>query len=336
MQSLQILDFWGFVSNLESRTRWNLWENPDGKPSLPKMADNMPVSDHEMAATIQFHASCICHGTAVCLLLFRFTRHPQAKSSFPDRTAEVFETQMSKQAQPDHEISLVENTCDNLITNETPVEDQIIRVLFPGSTPQAKILEGREKLKHLEFLKCPVVCSKDIEPKDKVKLKSMNGDEKPKSVENGESGGEFDPKNSYESPEKSTDDILNPVKFTAASGNIKNPKTEHSVNLDLTPTEFSWVDGALKDYPPMKRLWCSPKSGPNSAGHRPYHISPEETWAASDRLAAKMCLGSDSQQEASCKTSESGRPKSTQEQLQFFYGETLKFPFFELFQGHYS
>ncbi|XP_060719882.1 trichohyalin isoform X2 [Tachysurus vachellii] len=49
----------------------------------------------------------------------------KATSSFPDRTAEMFETRMSKQAQPDHEISLVENTCDNSIANETPVEDQI-------------------------------------------------------------------------------------------------------------------------------------------------------------------------------------------------------------------
>ncbi|XP_047678015.1 angiomotin-like isoform X1 [Tachysurus fulvidraco] len=51
MQSLQILDFWGFVSNLESRTRWNLWETPDGN-SGDKMATNMPGSDHKMAATM--------------------------------------------------------------------------------------------------------------------------------------------------------------------------------------------------------------------------------------------------------------------------------------------
>ncbi|KAK2860800.1 hypothetical protein Q7C36_004966 [Tachysurus vachellii] len=424
-------------------------------------------------------------------------------------------------------LSSLVSICTLLAWHPASPHEKIIRVLFPGSTPQAKILEGLEKLKHLEFLKRPVVCSKDIEPKsekhpkraesqdslksqtketrtssgttkeksvhgnpepkDKVKLKSVDGDEKPKSVENGvksklnktiarkesfktnkkddrssmpvtkkqetgqrktsgkkdspvnkqkdnektedkknnlmgketkkmtprsasppvdpsksagtkkksikvnkgtedkvkinksnkeqqnqklssdvgadpkpseislpddmtaeflemeheqlhelassiplrkESGGEVDPKNSYESPEKSTDDILNPVKFTEASGNIKNPKTERSVNLDLTPTEFSWVDGALKDNPPQsghdevcispdeKTLeLSSPRSGPNSAGHTPYHISPEETWASSDRssLAAKMCLGSDSQQGASCKTSESGCPKSTQE-----------------------
>ncbi|KAK2863748.1 hypothetical protein Q7C36_002902 [Tachysurus vachellii] len=48
-------DWWDRLEdliNLESRTRWNLWENSDGKSSLPKMAANMPVSDHEMAATM--------------------------------------------------------------------------------------------------------------------------------------------------------------------------------------------------------------------------------------------------------------------------------------------
>ncbi|XP_027009347.2 electromotor neuron-associated protein 1 isoform X2 [Tachysurus fulvidraco] len=424
-------------------------------------------------------------------------------------------------------LSSLVSICTLLAWHPASPHEKIIRVLFPGSTPQAKILEGLEKLKHLEFLKRPVVCSKDIEPKsekhprraesqdslksqtketrtssgttkeksvhgnpepkDKVKLKSMNGEEKPKSVENGvksklnktiarnesfktnkkddrssmpvtkkqepgqrktsgksdspvnkqkdnektedkkrnlmgketkkitprsasppadpsksagpkkksvkvnkgtedkvkinksnkeqqnqklsgdvgadpkpsgitlpedmttevlemeheqlhelsssiplrkESGGEVDPKNSSASQEKSTDDILNSVKFTEASGNIKNPKTEHSVNLVLTPTEVSWVDGSVKDNPPQsghddvcispdeKTLeLSSPRSGPNSAGHTPYHISPEETWASSDRssLAAKMCLGSESQQGASCKTSESGCPKSTQE-----------------------
>lgn len=420
--------------------------------------------------------------------------------------------------------------CTLLVWHPASPHEKIIRVLFPGSTPQAKILEGLEKLKHLEFLKRPVVCSKDIEPKseknpkraesqesvksgtresrtssattkeklvhgnsepkDQVKAKSMNSEEKPKSVENGvkpklnktvarkesfkankkddrisisvskkleigqgkmsskkdspsnkqntdekteqkkynlmgkeakkmalrtaspptdpksantkkkemkvnkrtedkvknnksnkeqqnqklsvdvgdpkhleislpehmtteflemeqeqvpelsaktkipdissrkESGSEDNPTNHPASPEKSLDDPLNPVKSTEASGTVKTPKSERSVNLDLTPTEFSWLDGALRDNlhksgqnevcisPDEKTLeLSSPRSGPNSAGHTPYHLSPEDTWASRDRssLGAKMCLGSDSQQGGSCKTSESGCPKSTQE-----------------------
>uniref|UniRef100_A0A8D0KLV5 Microtubule associated protein 1A n=1 Tax=Salvator merianae TaxID=96440 RepID=A0A8D0KLV5_SALMN len=40
--------------------------------------------------------------------------------------------------------------------------EKIVRVLFPGNAPQNKILEGLEKLKHLDFLKYPVATQKEI------------------------------------------------------------------------------------------------------------------------------------------------------------------------------
>nr|XP_023669743.1 microtubule-associated protein 1A isoform X2 [Paramormyrops kingsleyae] len=40
--------------------------------------------------------------------------------------------------------------------------EKIVRVLFPGNAPQNKILEGLERLKHLEFLRYPVATQKDI------------------------------------------------------------------------------------------------------------------------------------------------------------------------------
>ncbi|KFR13618.1 Microtubule-associated protein 1B, partial [Opisthocomus hoazin] len=40
--------------------------------------------------------------------------------------------------------------------------EKIIRVLFPGNSTQYNILEGLEKLKHLEFLKQPMVTQKDL------------------------------------------------------------------------------------------------------------------------------------------------------------------------------
>ncbi|KAJ7416748.1 microtubule associated protein 1A [Willisornis vidua] len=39
--------------------------------------------------------------------------------------------------------------------------EKIVRVLFPGNAPQNKILEGLEKLKHLDFLRYPVATQKD-------------------------------------------------------------------------------------------------------------------------------------------------------------------------------
>nr|XP_055049418.1 LOW QUALITY PROTEIN: microtubule-associated protein 1B [Misgurnus anguillicaudatus] len=40
--------------------------------------------------------------------------------------------------------------------------EKIVRVLFPGNAPQNKILEGLEKLKHLDFLRNPVATQKDV------------------------------------------------------------------------------------------------------------------------------------------------------------------------------
>ncbi|XP_067411488.1 microtubule-associated protein 1A [Emydura macquarii macquarii] len=40
--------------------------------------------------------------------------------------------------------------------------EKIVRVLFPGNAPQNKILEGLEKLKHLDFLRYPVATQKDL------------------------------------------------------------------------------------------------------------------------------------------------------------------------------
>ncbi|KAL8197315.1 UNVERIFIED_CONTAM: hypothetical protein K2H54_020292 [Gekko kuhli] len=40
--------------------------------------------------------------------------------------------------------------------------EKIVRVLFPGNAPQNKILEGLEKLRHLDFLKHPIATQKDM------------------------------------------------------------------------------------------------------------------------------------------------------------------------------
>ncbi|XP_066491507.1 microtubule-associated protein 1A [Tiliqua scincoides] len=40
--------------------------------------------------------------------------------------------------------------------------EKIVRVLFPGNAPQNKILEGLEKLRHLDFLKYPIATQKEM------------------------------------------------------------------------------------------------------------------------------------------------------------------------------
>ncbi|KAM3619545.1 uncharacterized protein V6R79_010008 [Siganus canaliculatus] len=53
--------------------------------------------------------------------------------------------------------------CALLVWHPSSPQEKIIRVLFPGCTPQTKILDGLEKLKHLDFLKHPAVSLKDLE-----------------------------------------------------------------------------------------------------------------------------------------------------------------------------
>ncbi|XP_066503073.1 microtubule-associated protein 1S [Hoplias malabaricus] len=82
--------------------------------------------------------------------------------------------------------------CALLVWHPANPQEKIIRVLFPGCTPQAKIFEGLERLKHLDFLKIPVVSRKDLEspkadkqPKraeSKESLKSLHKDSRPGSA----------------------------------------------------------------------------------------------------------------------------------------------------------
>ncbi|KAM6466848.1 microtubule-associated protein 1S isoform 1-T1 [Liasis olivaceus] len=60
-------------------------------------------------------------------------------------------------------LQCVTSICALLIWHPVSPTEKIVRVLFPGCTPQTKILEGLEKVKHLELLKYPVVTQKDMD-----------------------------------------------------------------------------------------------------------------------------------------------------------------------------
>ncbi|NXU17031.1 ENP1 protein, partial [Pardalotus punctatus] len=60
------------------------------------------------------------------------------------------------------------SVCVLLVWHPVSRSEKIIRVLFPGCTPQARILEGLEKVKHLEFLKHPVVTKNDLKGTEKL------------------------------------------------------------------------------------------------------------------------------------------------------------------------
>ena len=71
------------------------------------------------------------------------------------------------------------SVCALLVWHPSSADEKIIRVLFPGCTPQSKILQGLEKLKHLSFLKQPVSCMRDLE--------ASKGDQPPRHTDSRES-----------------------------------------------------------------------------------------------------------------------------------------------------
>ncbi|KXJ79881.1 hypothetical protein RP20_CCG027745 [Aedes albopictus] len=54
--------------------------------------------------------------------------------------------------------------CALLVWTPANPEDSITRILFPGSAPEYKILEGLEKMKNVEFMRQPVCTVKSIAP----------------------------------------------------------------------------------------------------------------------------------------------------------------------------
>uniref|UniRef100_T1HAN9 Microtubule-associated protein futsch n=1 Tax=Rhodnius prolixus TaxID=13249 RepID=T1HAN9_RHOPR len=54
--------------------------------------------------------------------------------------------------------------CALLVWQPANPEDNITRLLFPGSTPQQKIFEGLDRLRNLEFMKHPVCSAKSLSP----------------------------------------------------------------------------------------------------------------------------------------------------------------------------
>uniref|UniRef100_A0A8C8SGW1 Microtubule associated protein 1S n=1 Tax=Pelusios castaneus TaxID=367368 RepID=A0A8C8SGW1_9SAUR len=79
------------------------------------------------------------------------------------------------------------SVCALLVWHPASPSEKIIRVLFPGCTPQDRILEGLEKVKHLEFLKQPVVTEQDLKalaahPEKQLKQKRAESKESLKSA----------------------------------------------------------------------------------------------------------------------------------------------------------
>lgn len=93
---------------------------------------------------------------------------------------------------PESPLTCLVSICALLVWHPANPQEKIVRALFPGCTPQVKIFDGLERLKHLDFLKHPVVSLQDLEsskpdkqPKraeSKESLKSLTKDSRPGSA----------------------------------------------------------------------------------------------------------------------------------------------------------
>ncbi|MEQ2160769.1 hypothetical protein GOODEAATRI_002810 [Goodea atripinnis] len=245
-------------------------------------------------------------------------------------------------------------------------QEKVVRVLFPGATPQAKLLQGLEKLKGLDFLQKPAVTTGDLERQgedrkakrteslDSGRLREESELEvEPETAPCGDLGcekylGGFHEDACNKTVERLIEEPAGSLGIAKVEGGdiivqnipVKNVKaedlqrnrpdesvkssrpakvvgfpsplnksynSEQIVQLDTTPTEYTLLDGALRHSPPSHSSPenqapnspdeetvepVSPDSRPNSAGHTPYCLSPDDVWCNRATLSRVQALHS--------------------------------------------
>ncbi|NXP95979.1 ENP1 protein, partial [Passerina amoena] len=154
------------------------------------------------------------------------------------------------------------SVCVLLVWHPVSRSEKIIRVLFPGCTPQARILEGLEKVKHLEFLKHPVVTKND--------LKGTAQAEKPLKQRRAES------KESLKSGSR-----LSLVEAVAPAPKEKAPKVERKESRKPLAKAGSLKKSSLKKEPEKPKAKTAQKEPGTSDGSK--SSSPEEMLPEAER-----------------------------------------------------
>ncbi|XP_057698310.1 microtubule-associated protein 1B isoform X2 [Corythoichthys intestinalis] len=126
------------------------------------------------------------------------------------------------------------SVCALLVWHPSDSREKIVRVLFPGSTPQAKILDGLDRLKHLDFLNVPVASSADLlTPAEQKPAKPSEGRENLKSGE-ARVVSAFQKDKSGRVPVKKQEVKLNPK---AAGEHVSKEKEREVKSKLLKPSE---------------------------------------------------------------------------------------------------
>ncbi|XP_036382665.1 microtubule-associated protein 1B-like [Megalops cyprinoides] len=158
--------------------------------------------------------------------------------------------------------------------------EKIVRVLFPGNATQRNILEGLEKLKHLDFLKQPVVTQKELSSNISSALKQAKLKHKTDSKESLKSTSKPFPirgptkESKEETPEKAkVDDV------EAAKEKTKKPERKEKLLVKKEKPTTQTKDNEVKakseqtsnnETPEKKKLERKPKTPKEQ-------VSPKET-----------------------------------------------------------
>ena len=71
------------------------------------------------------------------------------------------------------------SVCALLVVRPASPTEKVTRILFPGTAPQHKLLEGLERVKMLEFLKHPTFCTQDLQkPKKAASSAAASGNDR--------------------------------------------------------------------------------------------------------------------------------------------------------------
>lgn len=150
--------------------------------------------------------------------------------------------------------------CALLVWQPANPEDNITRILFPGSTPQHKIFEGFERLKHLDFLKHPVCSAKTLSPsvslatlRDKpAKQKFSLIEKEPKKIseprkEKREPSEPKSIKATDETPPKSTPQSTPIIPTSKPKTEIKTKKVVENKKIENEAKESKKIEKELKE-----------------------------------------------------------------------------------------
>lgn len=141
----------------------NLFERGQSLTSNLKSINLKPQSCYKNMEPINLYHK-VGHGTLDMYVISPSKESKEVKEflqKWNARDQNIFASKQSKEFQ--FPLQNLVSICAMLVWQPANPEETITRILFPGSTPDYKIIEGLDKMKHLEFVKHPVCTANQIE-----------------------------------------------------------------------------------------------------------------------------------------------------------------------------